>query len=79
MTIGSVNASEFFVTLAQVITFSIFLTITSWQVIIGIMVGGLIAAPFAAVIAKKINPKFLMLFVGLLIVFLSTRTILLSL
>ena len=78
MTIGSVNASEFFVTLAQVITFSIFLTITSWQVIIGIMSGGLIAAPFAAVIAKKINPKYLMLFVGLLIAFLSIRTILLS-
>lgn len=75
MTIGSVNASEFFVTLAQVITFSIFLTLTSWNVIIGLMVGGLIAAPFAAVITKKIQPKNLMFIVGIVIVFLSIRTI----
>jgi len=79
MTIGSVNASEFLVTLAQVLTFSIFLTVTSWDVIIGIMLGGLIAAPFAAMIAKKINARVLMLIVGLLISFLSIRTILASL
>ena len=79
MTIGSVNASEFLVTLAQVLTFSIFLTVTSWDIIIGIMLGGLVAAPFAAMIAKKINARVLMLIVGFLISFLSIRTILASL
>jgi len=78
MTIGSVNASEFFVTIAQVITFSIFLTLTSWNVIIGLMVGGVIAAPLAAVITKKVQPKKLMLVVGILISLLSIRTIYLS-
>lgn len=78
MTIGSVNASEFFITLAQVITFSIFLTLTSWNVIIGLMVGGLIAAPFAAIITKKVDPKRLMLIVGILISILSIRTIYLA-
>ena len=78
MTIGSVNASEFFVTIAQVITFSIFLTLTSWNVIIGLMVGGVIAAPLAAVITKKVQPKRLMLVVGILISLLSIRTIYLS-
>jgi len=78
MTVGSVNASEFFVTLAQVITFSIFLTLTSWNVIIGLMLGGLIAAPFAATLVKKVEPKRLMLMVGVVIIVLSVRTIYLS-
>ena len=78
MTIGSVNASEFFVTLAQVITFTIFLTITTWDVILGLMVGGVIAAPLAAIICKKVNAKKLMLIVGIFISILSIRTIYLA-
>lgn len=78
MTVGSVNASEFFVALAQVITFLIFLTLTTWNVIIGLMLGGLIAAPFAATLVKKIEPKRLMLMVGVVIIVLSVRTIYLS-
>lgn len=77
-TIGSVNASEFFVTLAEAITFLIFLSITTWEVIAGLMVGGVIAAPLAAVIAKKLDPKKLMMLVGILISLLSIRTIYLA-
>jgi hypothetical protein len=78
MTIGSVNASEFFITLAQAITFIIMLEMTNWNVILGLMIGGLIAAPFAAVITSKVPAKKLMLIVGILISFLSIRTIYLS-
>lgn len=78
MSIGSVNASEFFITLAQTITFFIMLKLTHWNVILGLMVGGLIAAPFAAIITKKFPPKRLMLIVGILISFLSIRTIYLA-
>jgi len=78
MTIGSVNASEFFITLAQTITFFIMLELTNWNVILGLMVGGLIAAPFAAIITKKFPAKRLMLIVGILISLLSIRTIYLS-
>jgi len=77
-TIGSVNASEFFMTLAQVITFSFLLTITSWDIIIGLLIGGVIAAPLAAFICKKLEPKKLMLLVGILISILSIRTIYLA-
>ena len=77
-TIGSVNASEFFITLAEAITFLLFLSITNWKVIAGLMVGGVIAAPLAAIITKKIDPKKLMLAVGILISFLSIRTIYLA-
>ena len=77
-TIGTVNAAEFFVTLAQTITFSVFLTLTNWQVVIGLMIGGLLAAPLAAVVTKRLDPKKLMLAVGVFIIALSVRTIYLS-
>jgi len=76
--IGSVNAAEFFVTLAQVATFTFFLKLTNWQVIIGLMAGGVIAAPLAALVTKKINPQKLMLIVGVFISLLSLRTIYLA-
>ncbi|MDD5290998.1 MAG: sulfite exporter TauE/SafE family protein [Patescibacteria group bacterium] len=76
--IGSVNAAEFFVTVAESITF--FVTIGSlltqyWQVIVGLLVGGVLAAPLAAYACKRISPKKLMVVVGILIVLLSLRTI----
>ncbi|MDO9546757.1 MAG: sulfite exporter TauE/SafE family protein [Pelolinea sp.] len=77
-TIGSVNASEFFVTLAEAIVFLIFLKMTTWQVIAGLIVGGVIAAPLAAIVTKKLDPRKLMLGVGILISLLSLRTIYLA-
>ncbi len=79
MTIGSVNFSEFFVTLAESITFVIALSFTQyWQVILGLLVGGAIAAPIAARLSQKLPVKTLMIFVGLLIIGLSIRTIVLA-
>ncbi len=79
MTIGSVNFSEFFITLAESITFVIALNFTQyWQVILGLLIGGAIAAPFAATMTTKLPIKTLMIFVGVLIVGLSIRTIVLA-
>ena len=79
MTIGSVNFSEFFVTLAESVTFVIALNFTQyWQVILGLLIGGAIAAPFAATMTNKLPIKTLMIFVGTLIIGLSIRTIVLT-
>jgi len=79
MTIGSVNFSEFFVTLVQSIVFVLTLSISQyWQIIVGLLVGGAIAAPFAARMTKKLPLKTLMIMVGLLIIILSIRTIVLA-
>ena len=76
MTIGSVNFSEFFVTLAESVTFVITLSFSQyWQVIVGLLIGGAIAAPIAAKLAQKIPVKGLMIFVGILIIVLSIRTL----
>ncbi len=81
-TIGSVNASEFFVTFAQSVVFIFTLSsdlLANWQVIVGLLVGGMIAAPVAAVVTKKLPVRTLMALVGLLIIGLSIRTIYLAL
>ncbi|MCZ7546703.1 MAG: sulfite exporter TauE/SafE family protein [Anaerolineae bacterium] len=78
--IGSVNMAEFFVTLARSITFILALgTGMNWFAILGLLLGGLPAAPLAALVSKRVAPQRLMLLVGGLIIFLSVRNVLLAL
>lgn len=76
-TIGSVNAAEFFISVSSAGTFLLFNGIDSWQVIIGLILGGVIASPFAAVLVKKMKRKPLMIMVGVLVIAMSIRTIIL--
>jgi uncharacterized membrane protein YfcA len=75
-TIGSVNAAEFFVTLAASATFLITLGLTNWQIILGLAIGGVFAAPLGAWASKHIPIKPFMVFVGLLVITISIRTFL---
>lgn len=74
-TIGSVNAAEFAVSFASGITFMLFGGIHGWQVIIGLILGGVIAAPLGAYLVNKISRKPMMIAVGILIIILSLRTL----
>jgi hypothetical protein len=74
-TIGSVNTAEFAISFASGITFILFEGISGWQVIAGLVIGGIIAAPIAAYITNKIPRKPMVVLVGLLLIFLSVRTL----
>lgn len=74
-TIGSVNAAEFAVSFASGITFMLFGGIHGWQVIIGLILGGVIAAPIGAYLVNKIKRKPMMIAVGILIILLSLKTL----
>jgi uncharacterized membrane protein YfcA len=75
--IGTVNCAEFFVTVAQVASFITFIGIMqNWQGIVGLAVGGVIAAPLAALVCQKLPTKWLMAMVGALVVLLNVRTLL---
>lgn len=79
--IGSVNSAEFFVTVAESITF--FATLGGllfqhWEKIVGLMIGGVLAAPLAAWVCKKLPHNILMIMVGLLITVLSLRILFLA-
>lgn len=74
--IGSVNLSEFFVTLTISATFMLTIGLELWPIIAGLIVGGVVAAPFAAYATKHLPDRALMIIVGSVIVLLSLRTIL---
>ncbi|CAG4994075.1 hypothetical protein DYBT9275_01309 [Dyadobacter sp. CECT 9275] len=77
-TIGTVNAAEFAIAFSSGITFIIFTEINNWQVVLGLIIGGVIAAPFGALLVNKIKRRPMMLVVGALVILLSIRTIFLS-
>lgn len=73
--IGTVNTAEFFVTVAQAATFVTLIGLMqNLQVIIGLAIGGVIAAPIAAVTCKKLPAKTIMILVGVIIIILNLRT-----
>ncbi|MEA5426578.1 sulfite exporter TauE/SafE family protein [Arcicella lustrica] len=73
--IGSVNAAEFLITLSSGLTFLFFEGVNSWQIILGLVVGGIIAAPFGAILINKVPRGPLMFIVGSVVIFLSFRTL----
>ncbi len=76
--IGSVNSAEFFVTITISITFMFTIGMSlmqHWEKIAGLLIGGILAAPFAAYVCKRAPTRILMVMVGLLIIGLSARVI----
>jgi uncharacterized membrane protein YfcA len=78
-TIGSVNLTEFFVSFASSVTFITLIGMNHWQVVLGLVLGGLVAAPIAALIARRLPVKTMMILVGLIVIIVSLRNIYTSL
>ncbi len=76
--IGSVNLAEFFVTTAESITFLIFIGPENfnWLIVLGLLAGGIVCAPIAAWLCKKLPQKTLGILVGGTVIILSVRMIL---
>ncbi len=75
-TIGSVNSAEFFITTSTGLSFAIFIGVSNPEIILGLILGGILIAPFAAKITTKLPTKLLMFIVGVLITSLSMITVL---
>lgn len=71
--IGSVNIAEFFVTLVQVAVFVTFFEdmVLYINVILSLILGGVIAAPLAAMLCGKLPTKFLLVAIGLFLIILN--------
>jgi len=75
-TIGTVNTSEFFLTATISATFIATMGFAAFTLqTVGILIGGLIAAPFGAVLAKRVPARVLMAMVGVLLTMTSAYTI----
>lgn len=69
--IGTVAAAEFFVTLATSLTFIVTLGIRHWTIVLGLLVGGAVAAPMAGWLGKHIPARPFTYAVGIAIILLA--------
>jgi len=71
-TIGTVNTSEFLVTVTSAVTFIAALGLAAFTVAtLGLLIGGIVAAPVGAWLVKRIPPKPLLVMVGILLTLTS--------
>ena len=75
-TIGTVNTSEFFLTTTISATFIGTMGFAAFTLqTVGLLIGGLIAAPFGGLLAKRVPARLLMAMVGVLLTVTSAYTI----
>ena len=75
-TIGTVNTAEFFLTSAISITFILQLGLAAFTLAtLGLLLGGVIAAPFGAALARHVRPRLLLGLVGTVLVLTSVFNI----
>jgi uncharacterized membrane protein YfcA len=75
-TIGTVNTVEFFVTATISAVFIFHLGIAAFTIqAVGLLIGGVLAAPFGAILAKRVPARHLMALVGVLLLITSAYAI----
>lgn len=68
MTIGTVNTAEFFLTATISATFITQMGLKAFTLAtVGLLIGGIVAAPFGAMLAKRVPARRLMLMVGVVL------------
>jgi uncharacterized membrane protein YfcA len=70
-TIGSVNLAEFFLTFVSAGVFTLLVEETPWPTVAGLVVGGLFAAPLAALLTRHLHTRVLLVLVGTVITGIS--------
>ena len=75
-TIGTVNATEFFLTVTISASFLFHLGTEGFDAaflnpVVGLLIGGVVAAPFGALVAKRVPAKKLMVLVGIILTLTS--------
>jgi uncharacterized protein len=75
LTVGSVNAVEFFVTLTASVVFLLTMGTGHLGIVLGLALGGVVAAPLGAWLLRFVRPRLLMPVVGVLVIGLSFRSL----
>ena len=74
-TIGTSTLTKGCVAFTSAVTFILLIGLHHFQVILGLVLGGMIAAPIAVRISNKLPVKTLLLFVGVVVILVSLRIV----
>lgn len=73
--VGSSTVAKFILTLTAAITFIFTLGIQHWNIILGLLIGGIVTAPFSAMLTSKLPVKGMFIVIGILVIVMSSVTI----
>lgn len=73
--IGSSTVAKFILTVASAITFVFTVGIQHWNIVAGLLIGGIITAPFSAMLTAKLPVKKMFVVVGCVVIIMSLITI----
>lgn len=73
--IGSSTFAKCILTVASAITFIFTIGIHHWNIVAGLLIGGIITAPFSAMLTAKLPTKRMFVIVGIVVIIMSLITI----
>lgn len=73
--VGSSTVAKFILTVTAAVTFFLTLGIQHWNIILGLLIGGIITAPFSAMLTAKLPVKNMFIIIGTLVIIMSSITI----
>jgi uncharacterized membrane protein YfcA len=73
--VGSSTVAKFILTITAAVTFFFTLGIQHWNIILGLLIGGIITAPFSAMLTARLPVKKMFLIIGTLVIMMSSITI----
>lgn len=69
--VGSSTVAKFILSIFSAIMFIFTVGIQHWNIVLGLLVGGIVTAPFSAMLTSKLPAKKIFLIVGVLVIVLS--------
>lgn len=73
--IGSSTMAKFILTVASAVTFIFTVGIQHWNIVAGLLIGGIITAPFSAMLTSRLPVKKMFVAVGVVVIIMSLITI----
>jgi len=73
--IGSSTTAKFILTVASAITFIFTVGIQHWNIVAGLLIGGIITAPFSAMLTTRLPVRKMFIAVGIVVIIMSLITI----
>ncbi|ASK29350.1 ABC transporter permease [Chryseobacterium sp. T16E-39] len=76
--VGSSTVAKFLLTITSAVTFIFTIGIHHWNIVLGLLLGGVFTAPFSAMLTSKLPTKKMFVVVGVVVIVMSLITIIKS-